>query len=103
VILAPRIFLLVNTVSTQRILPTPGIVKRDSLICATVTHIDSLQRLAKAARGKVYLRDRSIAVPTCTKSRATEFTHQDKEFGGLMTRIIFCSSCSAVIRVVIAI
>jgi predicted nucleic-acid-binding Zn-ribbon protein len=44
-----------------------------------------------------------MAVPTCIKCGAKEFTHQDKEFGGLMTRIVFCSNCGAVIGVVIAI
>jgi DNA-directed RNA polymerase subunit M/transcription elongation factor TFIIS len=43
------------------------------------------------------------AVPTCAKCGATEFTHQDQEFGGEMTRIIFCTSCGAVIGIVIAI
>jgi hypothetical protein len=42
-------------------------------------------------------------VPTCTKCGDTEFTHQDKEFGGTMTRIIFCSNCGASIGVTIAI
>jgi DNA-directed RNA polymerase subunit M/transcription elongation factor TFIIS len=44
-----------------------------------------------------------VAVPTCAKCGATKFTHQDQEFGGEMTRIIFCTSCGAVIGVVIAI
>ena len=42
-------------------------------------------------------------VPTCAQCRATGFAYQDQEFGGEMTRIIFCSSCGAVIGVVVAI
>lgn len=42
-------------------------------------------------------------VPTCTQCGDTEFIHQDQEFGGEMTRIIFCSSCGASIGVVVAI
>ena len=45
----------------------------------------------------------SKSVPTCTKCGDTEFSHQDREFGGTMTRIVFCSSCGASIGVVIAI
>jgi DNA-directed RNA polymerase subunit M/transcription elongation factor TFIIS len=44
-----------------------------------------------------------MSVPTCTKCEATEFIHQDQEFGGEMTRIIFCSTCGTVIGVVVAI
>jgi DNA-directed RNA polymerase subunit M/transcription elongation factor TFIIS len=43
------------------------------------------------------------SVPTCTSCGDTEFTHQDREFGGTMTRIVFCTSCGASIGVVIAI
>ncbi len=46
---------------------------------------------------------RHTSVPTCTKCEATEFIHQDQEFGGEMTRIIFCSNCGVVIGVVVAI
>jgi len=45
----------------------------------------------------------SESVPTCTNCGDTKFTHQDREFGGTMTRIVFCSSCGASIGVVIAI
>jgi hypothetical protein len=45
----------------------------------------------------------SKSVPTCTNCGDTEFTHQDQEFGGTMTRIVFCSSCGASIGVTIAI
>jgi hypothetical protein len=44
-----------------------------------------------------------MAVPTCYKCSSKTFTHVDKEFGGLMTRIIFCEQCGTVIGTVIAI
>jgi len=43
------------------------------------------------------------SAPTCTQCVDTGFIHQDQEFCGEMTRIIFCSSCGASIGVVVAI
>jgi hypothetical protein len=43
------------------------------------------------------------SVPICTQFVDTGFIHQDQEFCGEMTRIIFCSRCGASIGVVVAI